>query len=306
MATMTIDQTFNQKCNVADSDPYGYEPAAPSSSNDDPYGYGDAAPDGDKYGYGDAAPDAEKYGYGDAAPDTGKYGYGDAAPDNNDKYGYGDATPDGDKYGYGDATPDTDKYGYGSGAPAAADLGYEDPDAAADSNPYGYELDNVPRRNAPLRSHSTHSTHSTSSAEYGYGDDGGEVRRRRERPRRRGSVTKYSLDAQNTVAQEFDAHTQAIEQLRSGAAAAQPPPPPPGGEEAVPLKKGSSRGTPRRSRSSDDVGVGAELSEDDDISVEEMSCEDGADKKKKKKRFGRFRIGRNRSGMSTESNASGS
>ena len=84
-------------------------------------------------------------------------------------YGYGDAAPV--DYGYGDATPD---YGYG--------------DASPDDN--------------------SNKTTSTSTADdYGYGDcDGGApaVPQQERRPRRRCSITKYSLEAQEEVKQIFD------------------------------------------------------------------------------------------------------
>lgn len=91
----------------------------------------------------------------------------------SDPYGYGDATPDVSSYGYGDASPDTNAYGYG--------------DASPDSNPYGYGDSN---------------TYEYGDANpYGYGDANppAEGHARRERPRRRCSVTKYSLDAQDEV-----------------------------------------------------------------------------------------------------------
>ena len=275
---MTIDQNFSQKCNVSD---LGYEPATPDSAAAD-LGYGLAEPDTARYST------ADDLGYGTAEPDVAKYGYGSS-------------TPSTDQYGYGDATPDTTKYGYEQ---TAADLGYEDPDAASNGNPYGYGHQ---EKDDPL---TKLSSHSTPSVDYGYGDDNGssgEPRRRRERPRRRGSVTKYSLDAQDQVQQEFDAHSQAIAQIRDGANDGVPPPPPPprSGVETVPLK-GDGDGTPLRSRKLSGDAGGGDMSEDDGLSVDDMSCEDpdGMDKKKKKKRFGRFRIGRNRSGMSTGSNAS--
>lgn len=124
------------------------------------YGYGDAKPETDDYGYGDAKPDTD-YGYGDATPDT-DYGYGDATPD----MGYGDAAPD---MGYGDARPDTD-YGYGDAAPSSA--------AASSQAEYGY---------------------GDAAPDMGYGDASPDADRATElvetkkRPKRRCSVTRYSL-----------------------------------------------------------------------------------------------------------------
>ena len=98
------------------------------------------------------------YGYGDAAPDT-DYGYGDGAPDNTD-YGYGDSQPD---YGYGETQTD---YGYGDAQP---DYGYGDQGNAADQ--YGY-------------------------GDMGYGDAApAPPSAETKRPKRRCSVTKYSLQS---------------------------------------------------------------------------------------------------------------
>jgi hypothetical protein len=86
------------------------------------------------------------YGYGDGAPEV-DYGYGESAPETD--YGYGDAAP-GSAYGYGNSASEPD-YGYGNAAPA--DYGYGD--AAPDSNGYGYgDAEPAPeptRRNAPKR-----------------------------------------------------------------------------------------------------------------------------------------------------------
>lgn len=100
------------------------------------------------------------YGYGDTPVD---YGYGDATPDTD--YGYGDAKPDTD-YGYGDAKPDTD-YGYGEAAPSSASHAE-----------YGY---------------------GDAAPDMGYGDASPDADRATElvetkkRPKRRCSVTRYSL-----------------------------------------------------------------------------------------------------------------
>ena len=90
------------------------------------------------------------------------YGYGDGAPSVDD--GYGDTTD----YGYGDSAPaSTTDYGYGDAAPAVD---------------YGYGDNNGP-----------------STTDYGYGDDAPAQPKpkpaaRRGGARRRGSVTKYSLE----------------------------------------------------------------------------------------------------------------
>jgi hypothetical protein len=67
---------------------------------------------------------------------------------------------------------------------ASNSYGYEDPDAPKSSNPYGYG-DPEPQKN---------------SNPYGYGDSEPQPRPiMRHRPQRRGSVTKFSLDAATTV-----------------------------------------------------------------------------------------------------------
>lgn len=124
------------------------------------------------------------YGYEDAEPD---YGYGDSSPDYgygdakpNEDYGYGDAKPDED-YGYGDAKPDED-YGYGDAKPNE-DFGYGDakPDDAA----------SAPAAPAGNR-----------------------------RPKRRCSVTKYSLEEskgsqEQEMVQQLNA-AQMLENFRNG------------------------------------------------------------------------------------------
>lgn len=200
-----------------------------------------------------------------------------------------------DKYGYEPAAPkeDSDPYGYGPAAPSVssnsddiAKYGYGDDDNGANLYGYGDTSDHAPVGNRS-RTHSNGSE----SVDYGYGDDEADVRRRRERPRRRGSVTKYSLEATQEVQQEFQDTLQ---------------PEAEGDYGTIPLKDCDSR-TPSKGRKGSDTN-NSYMSEDDDASVDEMSCEgqdqDPADKKKKKKRFGRFRIGRNKSGMSTGSASS--
>ncbi len=225
----------------------------------------------------------DKYGYEPAAPkeDSDPYGYGDGAPaannDDNSKYGYGDGGPD---TANSAAIPDD-----------AAKYGYGDDDNAASPYGYGDTSDNI-----PLGNRSTHSSGSSDSVEHAQGDDEGEVRRRRERPRRRGSVTKYSLEATEMVQQD---HQDSLQPQGV------PPTPTTDSDEITLALKESGSRTPIKSRKSSEHSA-SYMSEDDDGSVDEMSCEgqDATDKKKKKKRFGRFRIGRNRSGMSTESAAS--
>jgi hypothetical protein len=210
---------------------------------------------------------ADDYGYGNAAPDSAQNpnGYGDAAPNSSaaDKYGYGDAS----KYVYGDTSNDASKYGYGK----TESTGLNDVGA----NKYGY-----------ADAGSDGGVSATSA--------GGEPRRR---PRRRGSVTKYSLEATETVATA----TETV-------AAEHQPPPPPQQQEPPPLEEFmvTLKDAPDRQHS-------APMSDDEmscDESVDAMSCEGDEEvggkkkKKKKKSRFGRFRIGRNRSGMSQGSKGS--
>jgi hypothetical protein len=220
-------------------DPYGYGDATPD------LGYGDARPDSsndkhDRYGYGNATPDLgsgdarrdssndkhDPYGYGDATPDLG---YGDGSLDDRVNLGYGDATPD---LGYGDAEPDSakDPYGYGRANP---DLGYgeatpdrpaalEYGDDATDDGEGPYQVglndDDVGtaggggggrRRRVPPRTRSDETWMFTTA------ESNGESRSPRQRYRRRGSVTKYSIEEQNTVKQEYDEHANVIDQFRA-------------------------------------------------------------------------------------------
>lgn len=163
------------------------------------------------------------YGYGDAAPDSAKYGYGDAAPD-HDPYGYGDARPDTDVYGYGDARPD-DAAMYGYGDDETYQTGYND-----DPSSSGGAMQ--PDHHRSRRSHGRNksddaSVHSAATAEsYGdYGDDPDPQQPRRQRYRRRGSVTKYSLDAQETVQKEYEQNDHIINQFRELQAIPQSPMP---------------------------------------------------------------------------------
>jgi hypothetical protein len=155
------------------------------------YGYGDAAPDS-------TLPDTTDYGYGDAVPSTTDYGYGDAAPsvETEKDYGYGDAAPDTDKPKPAD---DASKYGYGDDTPAApeTDYGYGEYTSGYNDN------SNNPKPKRIQRNKSVneleHSTHSTSASVESYGSYG---QPRRQRYRRRGSVTKYSIESTTEVQQE--------------------------------------------------------------------------------------------------------
>jgi hypothetical protein len=131
------------------------------------------------------------------------YGYGDAGADNND-YGYGDAAPDGTDYGYG--APDNTDYGYG--APDSTDYGY----GAPDSNDYGYG-DQAPATDYGYGDQS----------DYGYGDAPVEQPKpKKERPKRRCSVTKYSLDS---TGQEATSQMDRLAQIRAGNFSNDAPPP---------------------------------------------------------------------------------
>jgi hypothetical protein len=117
------------------------------------------------------------YGYEDT---TNAYGYGDASPDTDSKLGYEAPTP----------CCDTDKYGYG-------------PSKDESNNPYGYG-DSNPNGNGNSNQHGYGDTNP-----YGYGNETQpEQPPRRERPRRRCSVTKYSLEeAQQQVKEIIDSKT---------------------------------------------------------------------------------------------------
>ena len=121
------------------------------------------------------------------------YGYGDAQPDYGygEDMGYGDGAPDSTDYGYGNSAPDNTDYGYGDSAPAT-DYGYGD---AAPEQDYGYgDSSPTPAPPAPTK----------------------------RRPRRRCSVTKYSLEeasknggaAETEMVQELNA-AQMIQNFRS-------------------------------------------------------------------------------------------
>jgi hypothetical protein len=102
-------------------------------------------------------------------------------------YGYSDQPMD---YGYGDAAPDMD-YGYGDANPDDADYGYGD----ACTKP--------------------------EDAEYGYGDAKAEEAPTR-RPKRRGSVTKFSLEPETSLTA-----ASVINDLRNGIAPVVTPSPAP-------------------------------------------------------------------------------
>ncbi len=279
-----LEENFSQRCNVTESVDYGYSDSPPDVSNNNPYGYGDAAPsplsdpyvygsssskDVDKYGYGDGCPSdgAAKYGYGHASPnnDVAKYGYGDASPHHAAKYGYGDSSADdAAKYGYGDASPKDETSAYGYG----------------DGSPDG------------------RSSHGTTS---GSGADDTQPQRR---PRRRNSVTRYSIVAQDAVKQEFVAHANVIDQFRQGLDFNAAPPSGQLDEPfIIPLKDSPSKSALVRDNgaSGDNDGMSC-----DGNSVEGLSDDDlHGDKKdkstKKRRGLGRFRIGRSSSHLSKDS-----
>jgi hypothetical protein len=275
--TTLLEDSFRQRCHVSDGVDYGYEDATPETLNDNSYGYGDG-PD-NKYGYGDGSPTgADAYGYGRESPggnDATKYGYGDASPnDDAAKYGYGDAPPnDAAKYGYGDSAPeDGAKYGYGDAPP------------------------------------------SDSAANYGYGeaspDEGGSNPESQpsRRPRRRNSVTRYSIVAQDAVITEFVAHANVIDQFRQGLNSGAAPPAAQGDEVvSIPLRNAPSRGVSTRGIA---VGSGHDGSSFDGNSVDGVSDDgtdiagDKKDTTKKRRGLGRFLIGRNSSHTSKDSTRS--
>ena len=164
----------------------------------------------DDYGYGDAAApeSADKY-----------YGYEQAdVPESTDKYGYGKAEPD---YGYGKAEPDEVDYGYGTAEPDHVNSGdaYEYTQSLNDDddNVGGARKQPFCRRTPPGRTASNESMASVATAD-SYGEYEAFGMHRRQRYRRRGSVTKYSIEAQQEVTQvqeEFHAHSNIIDQFRN-------------------------------------------------------------------------------------------
>jgi hypothetical protein len=214
--------------------PINYSKTKNSMSTMVDYGYGEATPDSATadYGYDDAQPD---YGYGD----TDRYGY--------EKYDRHDVNPSsknkGNKdadYGYGDAQPSTNHHG-GNKTDDTTDYGYGDVD-------YGYG-DATP-----------------DGGDNNTGDDDEPKRR----PRRRNSVTRYSIVCQDQVKDEFASHENAIDQFRNGMVDA-PAGPPPASRTTAPLN--------------DEEGNQYHSYSDDDMS------QDGDGKKKKKKWGWGFRIG---------------
>jgi hypothetical protein len=193
----------------------GYRRVQPDSSSNekhDPYGYGDAAPD---LGYGDDSPDTgAKNGYlGGTSPDLG---YGDAEPDSGRAlYGYGRAAPD---MGYGEAAPDQrDAPGYGDashyGESEVDVVGYNDVDVGTAG--HGSRRRRGPARTRSDESWLSESSSRTAATVESYGEYSQAGAPRRQRYRRRGSVTKYSIDAQDTVKQEYDEHANMIDQFRA-------------------------------------------------------------------------------------------
>jgi hypothetical protein len=241
------DAPLDSATRISKNDPYGYG----RGSTVEDLGYEDAAPD---LGYGDAPPDSatrgsddpcgygrgstiEDLGYEDASPDLG---YGDTPPDSatrgrDDPYGYGRGSTIED-LGYGEATPDhRDALGYEDASPDSAgasptkhdgydggpiQMGYNDEVVGGTTATTGRQLNH---RAGPPRSKSDESLLSEYSArtiatsesygEYSQGEGSGGTRKNRYR--RRGSVTKYSIGAQDTVKQEYDDHANLIDQFRS-------------------------------------------------------------------------------------------
>ena len=184
------------------------------------------------YGYEDAEPD---YGYGDVSA----YGYGDGSPDESD-YGYGDTKPDED-YGYGDAKPDMD-YGYGDAKP-------DDDNRYSDAKPdkdYGHGTPPSPAAPAAPSEN--------------------------RRPKRRCSVTKYSLEEskgsqEQEMVQQLNA-AQMLENFRNGIGfelPQQPPKPeqrsPPAPTDSGYCTDGKSCGTVITAVSNDDEDPAAEKQE---------------------------------------------
>jgi len=214
----------------------GHGDAAPDTTD---CGCGDATPETTDCGCGDAPPDATDCGCGDATPETTDCGHGDATPEPTTDHGHGDATPSvvtEKDCGCGDAAPDTDmtpaaaapdnddasKCGHGDDgdAPAndASKHGCGD-DASAPSAGHGEHTsgcndgsDNKPKRVQRNNNNNNNnelgyeSTHSTSASVESHGSCGdGETpaeQPRRQRHRRRGSVTKCSIESTNEVQQE--------------------------------------------------------------------------------------------------------
>jgi hypothetical protein len=235
------DATSDRRARAPTVDKYGYgDDAMPDSTSNvaDMYGYGEVPPiDPSKYGYGHTAAESQSnpHGYGDdhhsKKRNNNKYGYRNGATSANpNPYGYGDDTHsqggtnlvDASKYGYGDDKINNDtngKYGYGE---YSAD--YNDAEKLS-SKEYrksgGRQRHATNTRDGVLPGTGdlgwdTGSVHSTKTAE-SYGEsgyrsadsgsdcNGGGEPQQRQRYRRRGSVTKYSLEATHSVRQQYDA-----------------------------------------------------------------------------------------------------
>ena len=197
---------------------------------------------------------------GTSVTSADKYGYGDTSVTSADKYGYGDTsnTTSADKYGYGDTsnTTSADKYGYGDTSNTSAEdkYGYGDTSNTSGEDKYAYG--------------DTTSTHSGQSADS-----------QRHRPRRRGSVTKYSLEATATVADEDQ------EQLA-----------PPLQQEYLVCSR------PLSTEDSMEDYHDESKSCDDDATSHDGGSEDGKKKKRKGGRFSRLRtIGKSLSHSSKDS-----
>ena len=176
------------------------------------------------------------------------YGYGE-----ND-YGYGDGKPDDGDYGYGDAKPDEPAdYGYG--------------DAKSDDDPYGYgnaQPDNT---------------------DYGYGDSEPAPPKTR-RPKRRCSVTKYSLEESGQKAGTPEAEmvqqlhaAEMLQHFRNGGSGAPPPAAPDSGYTT----DGKSSETVATTLSTDSSDEGA------NTNSPEMAPLPKTEKKKAKGGLARFR-----------------
>lgn len=165
------------------------------------------------------------------------YGYGDAAPDSATIYGYGDAAPDSAvDYGYGEATR-----GHGDVGVLTVDLqeidGHDDKTVERKVPPSRRTRggDGIThQRHAPDRSksddvlyHPDHHEFDTDTDDDADADaaggggggrsgrSGGDGQGGRQRYRRRGSVTRYSLVASNQVIEEFTEHANIIDQFRN-------------------------------------------------------------------------------------------
>jgi hypothetical protein len=149
-----------------------------------------------------------------------------------------------------DARPECDDYGYGDGRDAGA----------------------VDSRTTSIR---TPNSPSSSS--------------RRDRPRRRGSVTRYSLETAEAAAvqNEQEEHAKVVRQFRSSSGTTID-------SMAVPLKRRDDDAEIKGHRSR----CGSEEEDRNNKSEESLNDSEDHGKKAKKSSMGRFRIGRNRSASS--------